>query len=96
AANGGRSAAGRRAPGAAASRDEADELVHQLATLGKAPAKGSSSRADAGAADGGGRDDDIPATPPKGEVEGDASAEANGDEPINRGMLLKFLSSVRP
>jgi len=42
------------------------------------------------------RDDDTPVTPPKGDHEGDGSAEANGDEPINRGMLLKFLSSVRP
>ena len=91
AANGGRSAAPRRGPVPAPGREEAEELVQQLAALGKAPAKPAEPQATPAAADG--KDESARA---KSGTEDDGSAEGNGDEPINRGMLLKFLSSVRP
>lgn len=96
-ANGGRSAAARRGPEPAPSREEAVELVQQLATLGTARAKAVPARTGSDPASGGGdRDKDGQVSAAKGAPEGERSADGNGDEPINRGMLLKFLSSVRP
>lgn len=96
AANSGRSAAPRRGPAPAAGSEEAEELVQHLATLGKT-AKAAPARAgSAPAAKGADVDDDGSVPPPKGDHEVEGSVEGNGDEPINRGMLLKFLSSVRP
>lgn len=96
-ANGGRSAAPRRGPEPAPSREEAEELVQHLASLGTAHAKAAPARVVSGPARRGGeRDDGGPVAAVPGEPEGEGSAEGNGDEPINRGMLLKFLSSVRP
>jgi len=93
-ANGGRSAAPRRGPEPAGGRAEAEELVQHLATLGKAHAKAAPARAGSAPEDEGAADD-RPATPTD-DHEGEGSVEGNGSEPINRGMLLKFLSSVRP
>ncbi|MGI8685914.1 MAG: DUF4388 domain-containing protein [Acidimicrobiales bacterium] len=93
-ANGGRSAAPPRGPEPTANREEAEELVQHLATLGKAHAKAAPARGGP-AAKGEDSADDQPVAP-EGDHEGEGSVEGNGDEPINRGMLLKFLSSVRP
>ena len=94
AANGGRSAAPRRGPVSVPDREEAEELVQQLAALGGASAKAPSGENRAPVAPvAGGKKGEV-AAPPEGDDEG--SAEGSGDEPINRGMLLKFLSSVRP
>jgi len=88
AANGGRSAAPRPVPRTVPDREEAGELVQQLASLGqsqsKAPSREEPAADTAGEKKGGTAGDD------------GGTDECNGDEPINRGMLLKFLSSVRP
>lgn len=86
AANGGRSAAPRRGPAGAAPGDVADELVQQLSSLGDDTGK----RASGGSAPAKGKR----AAPDTADDE--EGGDGNGDEPINRGMLLKFLSSVRP
>ncbi len=94
-ANGGRSAAFRPGPESAARSEDAEALVQHLATLGKAHAKAAPARAGSASAKGEGAAGDQPVVAEADhEVEG--SVEGNGDEPINRGMLLKFLSSVRP
>ena len=86
AANGGRSAAPRQGPAGAAPGDIGDELVHQLSSLSedveKRPAPTASPAPKA-------------KRPVPDMADGDTGDEG-GDEPINRGMLLKFLSSVRP
>ncbi len=92
-ANGGRSAALRQEPESAAKGEAAEALVQHLTTLGKAHAKAAPDRAGSASAKGA-AGDQPPASKADHEVEG--SVEGNGDEPINRGMLLKFLSSVRP
>ena len=110
----------RRAASATPTPDEADELVHQLASLSRpepsaAPAAAPSSptgkpapapapaasaappRAAAAPPTPGPAKGSAPATEEK--ADGDADQEQGDgapDEPINRGMLLKFLSSVRP
>ena len=102
------------------SAEEADELVQQLASLGRrdpgdpapaaqaastagrsetrtAPLAGRPAHATRGRIEPG----SAPAAPPAAEeaqTDADSTppADAASDEPINRGMLLKFLSSVRP
>lgn len=94
----GRSVATRR-PGQTAAQvaapEDAKEGVQRLATLGKAHASPEPARAGSGSADGDAGGGASPA-PVAGTPGDEGSADANGDEPINRGMLLKFLSSVRP
>ena len=85
-ANGGRSAAPRRGPAGAAPAEEADELVQQLSSIGSADA---ATPNEAVPVKGG-------PEPEKAVGDDEENGERNGDEPINRGMLLKFLSSVRP
>ena len=107
----------RRTPAQAPSAEEAEELVHQLASLARPDAQATARPA--APADGGGKAPGRPARPaattsggkaapatpaPDGEATPEATADAEAerpaapaqDDPINRGMLLKFLSSVRP
>lgn len=93
------------------SRDEAEDLVHQLAALSThaaapkaAPPKPGATR-DAAPPQATAAGKAAPPEAPAGEDEaGDRKTEAgpspsgrpSEEEPINRGMLLKFLSSVRP
>ena len=111
AANGGRSAAPRRAADPARDREEAEELVQQMALLGTSqanakahPAAGDTTPAADHNVDGNaGHGADAEAKEKDGQPGrvkavrvDEGNAEGNADEPINRGMLLKFLSSVRP
>jgi hypothetical protein len=89
AANGDRTPAPRARPLVPAGAGD-DDLVQQLASLGKTQPKPGATRPQAG------REAGESETDPKADHEGEGSADGNGDEPINRGMLLKFLSSVRP
>lgn len=80
----------RRAPSGVPNREEAEELVHQLASLSEGPGAGSSDTGKAAATESGGTTAAHAAKPPA------TPANPSDEEPINRGMLLKFLSSVRP
>ena len=91
----------RRTPAAVPSREEAEELVHQLASLTAAPApprkspeRPAAETAEETEPEAPARDSRRPAAPaPKAQH---PSGNGSDEEPINRGMLLKFLSSVRP
>lgn len=69
----------KKAKPAPEAQGEADELVRQVAALEATQAEAA------------------PETAPEAEAEAEAAEEptAEGEEPINRGLLLKFLSSVR-
>lgn len=99
----------RRSPAGPPSRDEAEELVHQLAALSTRaaptrtaphmPAASGDVAPPQAAPTGGTAAPDSPAG--ADEVVDTETAPArpgrpSEEEPINRGMLLKFLSSVRP
>ncbi|MGQ0519729.1 MAG: DUF4388 domain-containing protein [Actinomycetota bacterium] len=80
----------RQSPSPVASREEAEELVHQLASLSQGPGAGGADQGQAVASETG-------STPPALAAKTPATpAGSPEEEPINRGMLLKFLSSVRP
>ncbi|HET7488231.1 MAG TPA: DUF4388 domain-containing protein [Acidimicrobiales bacterium] len=79
-----------RAAAKPADHEGDDELVQQLASLHKGGAAKAAPAAPAA------KPATEAAAPAAEAPAGDPDAEANGDEPLNRGMLLKFLSSVRP
>ena len=85
----------RRPAPAPPSREEAEELVHQLASLSRTPPppRPSNPKAEPSAPAAASADDTAAA--PAGDNVPPAPARPD-EEPINRGMLLKFLSSVRP
>lgn len=95
AANGGRSAAPARRPAGEPAMDEKEELVRQLATLGSAPVDAAPTGAGAAPAGGTAEADEETPMPAPADDPVAQGAGGDGDEPINRGMLLKFLSSVR-
>lgn len=78
-----------RSPTPVPSREEAEELVHQLASLSQAAGGG-------GEHPGGEGPDAGKASPSRAAKPAGTPADPSDEEPINRGMLLKFLSSVRP
>ncbi|MGH9177090.1 MAG: hypothetical protein ACRD0N_00855, partial [Acidimicrobiales bacterium] len=93
AANG--TAAGPAPASSPPSREEAEELVHQLAALSQGAAAPKAAEA-SGASDDEGAGEGTGATVDGNGRAAKQSGSSAEEEPINRGMLLKFLSSVRP
>jgi hypothetical protein len=86
----------RPGPAALPSREEAEELVHQLAALSQAPVSPKASARSAEDTGEEGTDQNPTATVDSNGRAARQPGSPTEEEPINRGMLLKFLSSVRP